>query len=71
MNYNTSTRVSNTDRAIAGLFVAGVTFMLGYTVVRATLSQSVTQQSSVAQSGDVQVVVPGEGTLWTGFGSNF
>jgi len=45
--------------------------MLGYTLVRATLSQSATQQSAVAQSGDLQVVVPGEGTMWSGFGTNF
>lgn len=69
MSYNTSTHVSNTDRAIAGLFVAGVTFILGYTVVRATLNQPA--QTGTEVPDNVQVVVPGEGTLWSDVGTSF
>jgi len=71
MSYNTSTHVSSTDRVIAGLFAAGVMFMLGYTVVRATLSQSSTQTGAVTESSDVQVTIPGEGTLWADFGTSY
>lgn len=69
MTYNSQarTRTTGVDRAITGLLVAGVTFVLGYTVVRATLAQ--TTQATV--DSDVEVVVPGEGTLWADFGTSF
>lgn len=69
MTYNSQarTRTTGVDRAITGLLVAGVTFVLGYTVVRATLAQ--TTQTTV--DSDVEVVVPGEGTLWADFGTSF
>lgn len=69
MTYNSQTRTTGVDRAIAGLFVAGVTFILGYTVVRASLAQSA--ETATNDSADVEVVVPGEGTLWADFGRSF
>ena len=69
MSHSTSTRTttSSTGQAIAGILVAGVMFVLGYTVVRASLAQA---DSSLAtnDTADVQMVVPGEGTLWADFG---
>lgn len=72
MTYNSQTRTktTSTDRAIAGLLVAGVTFVLGYTVVRASLAQS-EQTTIVGDNADVEVVVPSEGTLWADFGTSF
>ncbi|MBE9059445.1 hypothetical protein [cf. Phormidesmis sp. LEGE 11477] len=58
------------DRAIAGLLVAGVTFFLGYTVVRASLAQT-DAATPTATNNDVEVVVPGEGTLWKDVGTRF
>ena len=73
MSYNTSNRTGQQSaalgNAIAGLLVAGVTFVLGYTVVRASLAQNA---ASAADVGDeIAVVVPHEGTLWAGFGTEF
>lgn len=77
MNHSTSTRTnaSSTGQAIldtrgyaiAGILVAGVMFVLGYTVVRAGLAQA---DSSLAanDSTEIQMAVPGEGTLWADFG---
>ena len=69
MSHSTSTRTttSSTGQVIAGILVAGVMFVLGYTVVRASLAQA---DSSLAtnDTADVQMVVPGEGTLWADFG---
>lgn len=77
MNHSTSTRTTTSSTgqailetrgyAIAGILVAGVMFVLGYTVVRAGLAQA---DSSLVtnESADVQVIVPGEGTLWADFG---
>ena len=71
MSYRVSDRTSESSaalgNAIAGLFVAGVTFVLGYTVVRATLAQN----TAVAVDNDVEVVIPHEATLWEGFGTDF
>ena len=70
MSYNTSTHVSTTDRTIAGLLAAGVTFILGYTVVRANLAQTAQAEAGVLGS-DVEVVVPHAGTMWTDVGTDF
>ena len=70
MTYNTQTRTTGIDRAITGLFVAGVTFVLGYTVVRASMAQNA-QTTVVGNDADIEVVVPGEGTLWADFGKSF
>lgn len=64
------TRTTGVDRAIASVLVAGVTFFLGYTLVRVSLAQPETASSAVTNS-DVDVVVPGEGTLWKDFGTSF
>jgi len=59
---------------IAGVLVAGVTFILGYTVVRASLAQSeqgAMTAADAAANSEVEVVVPGEGTLWKDFGTSF
>lgn len=72
MSYNTSTRVSTTDQAIAGLLAAGVMFILGYTVVRTSLAHTAIQQGiETTSEADVTVTVPGEGTLWADFGTSF
>lgn len=34
------TQTTSTDRAIASVLIAGVTFFMGYTVVRASLAQT-------------------------------
>ncbi|MGB7087343.1 MAG: hypothetical protein WBD47_17425 [Phormidesmis sp.] len=75
MDYNTSTRVSThsstADRAIAGVIVAGVMFVLGYTVVRANLAQTATGSDVATDEATIQMAVPGEGTLWADFGTRF
>ncbi len=65
-----ATRTTGVDRAIASILVAGVTFILGYTVVRAGLSQPETSVTA-ADSSTVQMAIPGEGTLWKDFGTSF
>jgi len=70
MASRSQTHSTGIDRAIAGLFVAGVTFVLGYTVVRASLAQSA-QPAAASEGADVEMVVPGEGTLWSDFGTSF
>lgn len=72
MSYNVPNRASTTqstgvDRAIASLLVAGVTFILGYTVVRAGLAYEA-QQAPGFVAEDVQTVVGHGGTLWADFG---
>ena len=69
MNNTTSTRVSSVDQAIAGLLVAGVTFVLGYTVVRAGMAAS--NPSAVAVDSDVEIVIPHEAELWADFGTQY
>jgi len=72
MTYNTSTRTSGAGQAIAGVFVASVMFVLGYTVVRVSLAERV--QTPAAVAGDdaaIQMVIPGEGTLWAEFGNTY
>lgn len=67
MSYNTSTRVSSGDRAIAGILVAGVMFFLGYTVVRTSLAQ--TAESRTPE--DVEIVIPHEAALWADFSKQY
>ena len=73
MSYHVSDRASESSaalgNAIAGLFVAGVTFVLGYTVVRATLAQNA--PVAVESGTDIEVVIPHEATLWEGFGTDY
>lgn len=71
MTYNSSssTQTTGVDRAIAGVLVAGVTFILGYTVVRATLAQSTA--ATATASNDVEVVIPHEGALWADVSTQF
>lgn len=69
MNYNASTQTTGLDRAIAGVLVAGVTFVLGYTVVRASLAQSNPQ--AVATDSDAEVVIAHQGALWADVGTQF
>lgn len=72
MNYNASNRAdeqSAVGNVIAGLFVAGVMFVLGYTVVRVSLAERVA--TPVAADADIEIVVPHEATLWAGFGTEF
>ncbi|MEL6351233.1 MAG: hypothetical protein AAFR58_05670 [Cyanobacteria bacterium J06627_28] len=69
MSYNVPNRTSATqstgvDRAIASLLVAGVTFVLGYTVVRASLAYEA-QQAPDFVAEDVQTVVGHQGALWS------
>ncbi len=71
MSYNTSTRTSGAGQAIAGVFAAGVMFVLGYTVVRVSLAERVQAPATAASDADVQVVIPGEGTLWAEFGKSY
>ena len=70
MTYSSQTRTTGIDRAVTGLLVAGVTFVLGYTVVRASLAQSA-QPVAAEEGANAVVVVPSEGTLWADFGTDF
>ena len=44
---------------------------MGYTVVRASLAQTDSASSAAAADNDVEVIVPGEGTLWKDVGTRF
>ena len=72
MNHSTSTRTttSGTGQAITSLYVAGIMFILGYTVVRAGLAEA---DAPLADSSGakIQMVVPSEGTLWADFGPSY
>jgi len=70
MNYHSSTQTFSVDRAIASVLVAGVTFILGYTVVRASLAHRNPATVS-AESSNAEVVIPHEGALWADFSTKF
>lgn len=74
MNYNSSTRLTSqttgVDKAIASLLVAGVTFVLGYTVVRASLATSAAQPAA-ATADDVEVIVTHQGAMWEDVSTQF
>ncbi|MGB3293619.1 MAG: hypothetical protein WBB01_11590 [Phormidesmis sp.] len=69
MNYTSSTHASSADRAIASILVAGVMFVLGYTVVRASMAAST--PSATAQDSDIEMVIPHEAALWADFGVRY
>ncbi|MEL6488425.1 MAG: hypothetical protein AAFV85_04745 [Cyanobacteria bacterium J06634_6] len=73
MNYNSSNRITGqatgVDKAIAGLLVAGVTFVLGYTVVRASLAASAVD--APITDADAEVVVGHQGTMWKDVSTQF
>ncbi len=71
MTYNTSTRTSGAGQAIAGVFVAGVMFVLGYTVVRASLAERVQTPVVAGDNDAIQMAIPSEGTLWAEFGNSY
>lgn len=58
--------LSSSYISIAIPLVALVTFVVGYTVSRATLSQTQTQKDVVAE--EYNLVIPHEATLWSSFG---
>ncbi|MEL6501961.1 MAG: hypothetical protein AAFY50_19080 [Cyanobacteria bacterium J06648_1] len=58
--------LSSSYALLAIPLVALVTFVVGYTASRATLSQTVEQQ---AVSEDYNLVIPHQATLWSDFGS--
>lgn len=57
--------LSSSYAAIAIPLVALVTFVVGYTVSRTTLSQTQTQDTVVE---DYNLVIPHQATLWSDFG---
>ena len=57
--------LSSSYTLIAIPLVALVTFVVGYTASRATLSQTQTQE---AVAEEYNLVIPHEATLWSGFG---
>lgn len=62
MHYNnTSAQVAAQERAFVGLMVAGVMFVVGYTLVRVNMAQSEAPQSPNV----ITNVVPHEATLWS------
>ncbi|MEL7144392.1 MAG: hypothetical protein AAGL08_19515 [Cyanobacteria bacterium J06573_11] len=71
--YNSSTRITGqatgVDKAIAGLLVAGVTFVLGYTVVRASLATSA--QPTTATTNEAEVLVTHQGAMWKDVSTQF
>lgn len=58
--------LSSSYAAIAIPLVALITFVIGYTASRATLSQTRTQD---AVTQDYNLVIPHQATLWSDFGS--
>ncbi|MEL6910331.1 MAG: hypothetical protein AAFR62_13500 [Cyanobacteria bacterium J06629_2] len=58
--------LSSSYALLAIPLVALVTFVVGYTASRATLSQTAEQQ---AVSEDYNLVIPHQATLWSDFGS--
>ena len=58
--------LSSSYISIAIPLVALVTFVIGYTVSRATLSQT---QTLDAVTEEYNLVIPHEATLWSDFGS--
>lgn len=60
--------LSSSYALLAIPLVALVTFVVGYTASRATLSQGQSQNSPVATE-DFNLVIPHEATLWSDFGS--
>lgn len=58
--------VSGSYVSIAIPLVALVTFVIGYTASRATLSQTQTQDAVVE---DYNLVIPHQATLWNDFGN--
>lgn len=71
--YNSSTRITGqatgVDKAIAGLLVAGVMFVLGYTVVRASLATS--PKPITATTNDAEVIVTHQGVMWKDVSTQF
>lgn len=59
MNVRTSTQASSSERAIAAVFVACVTFVVGYTATRAYLSRPVDPATGTAST-----VMPHQAELW-------
>lgn len=57
--------LSSSYAAIAIPLVALITFIIGYTASRATLSQTSTQD---AVAEDYNLVIPHQATLWNDFG---
>lgn len=60
--------LSSSYAAIAIPLVALITFVIGYTASRATLSQTQTQTQD-AVTEDYNLVIPHQATLWSDFGS--
>lgn len=58
--------LSSSYALIAIPLVALITFVVGYTASRATLSQT---QAQDAASEEYNLVIPHEATLWSDFGS--
>ena len=71
MSYNASTRTSGAGQAIAGVFAAGVMFILGYTVVRVSLAERSLAPAVESSDAEIQMAIPGEGTLWAEFGNSY
>lgn len=59
MNVRPSTQTSSSDRAIAAVFVACITFVVGYTATRTYLSRPADPITGVESS-----VVPHQAELW-------
>ena len=80
MNHSTSTRTTNSStgqaildtrgHAIASIYVAGIMFILGYTVVRTGLAEA-DAPLATNDGAKIQMVVPSEGTLWADFGPSY
>ncbi|MEO1132613.1 MAG: hypothetical protein AAFX40_07900 [Cyanobacteria bacterium J06639_1] len=63
MNVRTSTQTSSSERAIAAVFVACITFVVGYSATRTYLSRPVDPRT-----GTPSTVVPHQAELWKGLG---
>jgi hypothetical protein len=61
---HSSAQLSTVNRAITGLFAAGVTFVFSYTLVRAALGPA---QQAIVEGTNTAIVVPHEATLWADF----
>lgn len=69
MQLRTSNENLSSSYALLAIpLVALVTFVVGYTASRATLSQTAKQQ---VVSEDYDLVIPHQATLWNDFGTSF
>jgi hypothetical protein len=61
MRQTSASQLSREERALMAMMAAGVTFVMGYTIMRVGLAQAPTMQLPPIESSEV---APHEGGLW-------